>query len=53
MFFDVNSTSCERNRDHVPFVYAYIFLGKKRVLEKIYYDINREKKIIQVSVFVC
>ncbi|RAP23625.1 hypothetical protein C2W59_02471 [Bacillus pumilus] len=35
------------------FVYAYIFLGKKRVLEKIYYDINREKKAIQASIFAC
>jgi hypothetical protein len=35
------------------FVCGYIFLGKKRVLEKIYYDINREKKVIQEFVFVC
>jgi len=36
-----------------PFVCAYIFLGKKRVLEKIYYNINNERKTIVEYVFIC
>ncbi|PAK35963.1 hypothetical protein CHI04_05615 [Bacillus safensis] len=54
MFFDVNSTSSERNRDPLLFfVYAYIFLGKKRVLKKIYYNINKERKEVVEFAFVC
>jgi len=52
MFFDVNSTSSERNRENRHFVYAYIFLGKKRVLKKIYYNINKERKPVIEFAFV-
>lgn len=53
MFLDVNSTISERNRESVSIVYAYIILGKKRVLEKIYYNINKTRKAVVEFVFVC
>jgi len=38
---------------HRLFVYAYIFPGKKRVLEKIYYNINKEREPVIEIAFVC
>ncbi|KWZ65907.1 hypothetical protein HQ51_0212740 [Bacillus altitudinis] len=33
-------------------VYAYIFLGKKRILKKIYQDINRGRETVKEGFFI-